>query len=203
MPTVNTDRNYQDMVGNAEYKPKTSGSFDVVFDNDKKEGVNFDDFFNLMLMQLRNQDFMNPQDDTQYLTQLAQIATMKAMEEISYYGKSNFAMSYLGKEVTAAKNEIGGKISTEVGIVTQISLVDGDYKLTVNGKQFSLKEIMILHDTPVNIADSGNDTAKKPDADNKTDSTEGTNTDNTANTPTENDNETPGADNDDAPGSDD
>ena len=34
-------------------------------------------FLTLLVAQLKNQDFMNPVDDTQYVTQLAQISTMQ------------------------------------------------------------------------------------------------------------------------------
>ena len=37
-----------------------------------------------MLNQLSNQDFMNPVDDTQYMSQLAQIASMQAMQEMAH-----------------------------------------------------------------------------------------------------------------------
>ena len=64
----------------------TSGSNDVidaVFGDASDKAVSMDDFLTLMVAQLKNQDFMNPVDDTQYVTQLAQISTMQQMEEMA------------------------------------------------------------------------------------------------------------------------
>ena len=49
--------------------------------------VSIDDFLVLMVEQLKNQDFMNPVDDTQYVTQLAQFTTMQQMQELAYNAK--------------------------------------------------------------------------------------------------------------------
>jgi len=161
--SASNDRNYTQMINNPDYRANQASKFNAVFQSEEKEGVSFQDFFNLMIMQVRHQDFLNPMDDSQYLTQLAQIASMKAMEEISYYNKANYAMSYLGKEVTAAKNAMGGNVNKDTGVVTQVALMDGDYQFTVNGKVFSMKEIMLVHDTPTGTQNTEN----KPETENK------------------------------------
>ena len=59
-------------------------------------------------------------------------------------------MSYLGKDVTASVYNVGGDIETTTGKVTNVSLVGDDYKLTVNGKEFSLADIKsVSESTPV------------------------------------------------------
>ena len=50
---------------------------DAVFGDASDKAVSMEDFLTLMVAQLKNQDFMNPVDDTQYVTQLAQISTMQ------------------------------------------------------------------------------------------------------------------------------
>jgi flagellar hook assembly protein FlgD len=148
MSTISStyDRNYKDMLGNDDYRAQALDKSKATFQTEKEESISFKQFFDLMIMQLKNQDFMNPQDDSQYLAQLAQIATMKAMEEIAYYGKSNYATSFLGQRVTAAKASADG-VESQEGIVTSVSVIGGEYKLTVNGKEYTLKEVMLLHNT--------------------------------------------------------
>ena len=119
-------------------------------DGDKKN-VKVEDFLQLMIAQLANQDFMNPVDDTQYITQLAQFATMQSMQELSHYSQTNYVSGLVGKTVTAASYGVGGKVTKEVGVVSKINLTGDSYKVTVNGKQFSLNQIM-------NIADVGGGT---------------------------------------------
>ena len=53
----------------------TGDVIDAVF-ADSNDKVTMEDFLSLMVAQLKNQDFMNPMDDTQYITQLAQISSM-------------------------------------------------------------------------------------------------------------------------------
>ena len=42
---------------------------------------------------------MNPVDDTQYVTQLAQISTMQQMEEMAYNAKSSYVASLVGERM--------------------------------------------------------------------------------------------------------
>ena len=100
----------------------TSGSNDVidaVFGDASDKAVSMDDFLTLMVAQLKNQDFMNPVDDTQYVTQLAQISTMQQMEEMAYNAKSTYVTSLVGKTVTAAKFTVAGDLKKTEGIVNR------------------------------------------------------------------------------------
>lgn len=141
-------RNYTDLLnGTAKTTSSERLYNNVKFSNEDQSDVNVQDFLNLMVTQLTNQDFMNPVDDTQYLSQLAQFSSMSAMQELASFSKQNFAMSYLGKEVTASVYNIGGEVETTTGKVTSVSLVGDDYKFTVNGKEFALADIKSVSDT--------------------------------------------------------
>lgn len=118
---------------------------DAVYEDEKGMGVSVDDFLNLMIAQLTNQDPLNPMDDTQYVTQLAQFATMQQMQELAYYSRSNFVMSLVGKEVTVARSKVSGDIESFTGPVQKISLVNNEYLIYVDGKTFSLDQIMEIH----------------------------------------------------------
>ena len=131
-------------------KTRTDGAgnqFDAVFTDEKEKSVAVQDFLNLMVAQLKNQDFMNPVDDTQYVTQLAQFATMQQMQELASYSKQNYVLSLIGKEVTAAKFTLSGDLDKVTGPVEKISLVNNEYKIIVGGKQFSLEQIMEINGT--------------------------------------------------------
>ena len=125
-----------------EETEKTGQDWNAVFTEKKDNGVTVDDFLTLMVAQLKNQDFMNPVDDTQYVTQLAQFATMQQMQEMATYMKTNYVMSLVGKNVTAAKVSVSGELQKETGAVQKISLVNNEYAVYVNGKKFTLEQIM-------------------------------------------------------------
>lgn len=132
--------------------------WDAVFTDKKENGVSVDDFLNLMVAQLRNQDFMNPVDDTQYVTQLAQFATMQQMQEMASYMKTNYVMSLVGKNVTAAKMKISGELQKETGTVEKISLVNNEFLVYVNGERFSLEQIMEINSSTENKNDETDET---------------------------------------------
>ena len=73
---VDSDRNYSSIINGGG----TSGKvYNAVFSDDDSSDLSVNDFFNMMITQLTNQDFMNPVDDTQYLAQMAQFATMQGI----------------------------------------------------------------------------------------------------------------------------
>ena len=124
----------------------TTNDWNAVFTDEKEKALSVNDFLTLMVSQLKNQDFMDPVDDTQYVTQLAQFATMQQMEELSTYMKTNYVMSLVGKNVTAASISVSGELQKETGPIEKVSLVNNEYSIYVNGKKFSLEKIMEVHD---------------------------------------------------------
>ncbi len=112
--------------------------------NDK--GVKVEDFLQLMIAQMSNQDFMNPADDTQYVSQLAQFATMQSMQELSHYSQTNYVSGLIGKTATVASYGLGGQVDREVGMVTSVNLSGEKYTVTVNGKSYELSQIMSISD---------------------------------------------------------
>ncbi|WP_312643782.1 flagellar hook capping FlgD N-terminal domain-containing protein [Hydrogenoanaerobacterium sp.] len=137
-------------VGNNSYRTnQTSGgqTIDAVYGDAKDKQISVDNFLQLMIAQLKNQDFTNPVDDTQYVTQLAQFATMQQMQELAYHSKSNFMMSLVGKDVTVAKLSIGGNVNKVIGPVERISFVGNEFKIYVAGKEYSVDQLMEVHGT--------------------------------------------------------
>ena len=115
---------------------------DAVFGDASDKAVSMEDFLTLMVAQLKNQDFMNPVDDTQYVTQLAQISTMQQMEEMAYNAKSTYVTSLVGKTVTAAKFLVAGDLKKTEGVVNKVSLLDGKFVIYVEGESYGMDEIM-------------------------------------------------------------
>ena len=96
---------------------------DAVYADASEKDVTMDDFLNLMVAQLKNQDFMNPVDDTQYMAQLAQFTTLQQMQEMSYNSKSTFLTSLIGKNVVAAKLNVNGELDRTEGTVDKVSFI--------------------------------------------------------------------------------
>lgn len=102
------------------------------------------DFMKLMVAQMQNQDFTNPMDNSQMITQMAQFSNMQQMQEMAAYSKSNYAMSMVGKNVTASRFTTAGELDTTTGPVQKVSMVDNEYILYVGGKKYTLAQVMAV-----------------------------------------------------------
>ena len=75
-----------------------------------------DDFLNLLVTQLQNQDPLNPADSTEFTAQLAQFSSLEQlnnindnlenMEQFQTTVANSQAVSYIGKEITATGNAL-------------------------------------------------------------------------------------------------
>lgn len=101
--------------------------------------MQMDDFLQLLTAQIGNQDPLEPMKDTEFISQMANIASLEQMQEFSK-GFESFASShdkmvsqnYLGKDVV-----IEDKANTVSGIVTSVEKnADGELKVVVNGNSY-------------------------------------------------------------------
>ncbi len=99
-------------------------------------------FLQLLTTQLSNQDPLNPMDDTQSVSQLAQFSALQASDnlETSFSNfQSNFAVlqssQLIGQTVTVNSTDSSGNSSSITGTVSAISVVNGvpQMTLTQNG----------------------------------------------------------------------
>jgi flagellar basal-body rod modification protein FlgD len=80
-------------------------------------GMNKDDFLKLFVTQLQNQDPLNPQDSTQFLSQLAQMtqveqayntnSNLTSMLNQGVYNATMSSVSLIGKQVEAPGSQVG------------------------------------------------------------------------------------------------
>jgi len=99
-----------------------------------------DDFLQLLTSQITNQDPLEPMKDTEFISQMANIASLEQMQQFSS-GFSKFADSqqsltgqgFLGKEVTINDNS-----QEIIGLVESVEIhEDGSVSLFVNGSTYS------------------------------------------------------------------
>ena len=117
-------------------------NIDAVYADARESNVSIDDFLQLMIAQLSNQDFMNPTDNSEFLTQMAQFSSMQQMQALAGYSKSNYLMSLLGKEVTLSKTSLGGNTVHQTGVVEKVSMSDDALKIFVKGSAYDLSQIV-------------------------------------------------------------
>jgi flagellar basal-body rod modification protein FlgD len=100
-------------------------------------GMGKDDFMQLLMAQLKNQDPMKPMDDKEFITQLAQFSSLEAAEKMTAQMEELTGSQMLVQAATLIGKNVSAKLTTgEVvtGQISQVKMVDGKPVAVVNGK---------------------------------------------------------------------
>ena len=119
--------------------------------NEKQSGsggdmMGMEDFLQLLTTQIANQDPLEPMKDTEFISQMANVASMENMQRFTA-GFSQFAESH--KEM-AAQAYLGRKVTVETeggnrkaGVVEAVERSgEGEVTVTISGKQYPLSGIV-------------------------------------------------------------
>lgn len=106
--------------------------------------LKMDDFLQLLTSQITNQDPLEPMKDTEFISQMANIASLEQMQQFTQ-GFSKFAdshgellaQSYLGNHVNISSNN--QEISGLVEAVNKMD--DGSIKLVVDGESYDPADV--------------------------------------------------------------
>ena len=127
-----------------------------------KEGNNDLDkqaFLKLLVAQMKYQDPMEPTDNTEYVSQLAQFSSLEAMNNVSQSVDLQRATGLIGKVVTASISDAVTGVATEkTGSVQFVSQSGNKTYLTIDGEQYELDDVSKVWDdayaTAYNLSDS-------------------------------------------------
>lgn len=105
------------------------------------------DFMKLFVKEMQSQDFTNPMDSSEMMNQITQFSNMQMIQSMADYSKSNYAVSLIGKNVTASVQKSGGGIETVSGTVDRVSLEEDNYVFYIGNKKFSIDDITDVRST--------------------------------------------------------
>lgn len=101
-----------------------------------------DDFLQILITQLKNQDPTSPMEDKEFIAQMAQFSTLEQMNNMSGEFKklseglsAGRAVTMLGKQVTIASD--GQTVEGMVNAVTG----GASPQIEVNGRQYSINDV--------------------------------------------------------------
>lgn len=106
-----------------------------------------EEFLQLLVTQLQNQDPLNPQDDTQFIAQLAQFSSLEQMQNLSATMSNSSAYDLVGRQVIVNHKDATGATSEVKGIVDYVEKVNGDAFLVIDGSRYNLDELVKVMDT--------------------------------------------------------
>ena len=107
--------------------------------NSSNSAMQMEDFLQLLTSQISNQDPLEPMKDTEFISQMANIASLEQMQQFTKgfetfadTQKDLVAQAYLGKQVNIYEN---GEDAS--GIVDSVEMSEsGDVFITVGGKNY-------------------------------------------------------------------
>lgn len=106
------------------------------------EALNMQDFLNLLVAQITNQDSMNPMDNTEFIAQMAQFSSLQAMTDLTEMAMQGQATSLIGKNVVVADYNNKGELIVQEGIVQRVTIHSGSTKLYVNDTEYNYSNVM-------------------------------------------------------------
>ena len=116
-----------------------------------KQTLSQSDFLNLLVAQMKSQDPMNPQSDTQMAAQMAQFTSLQQTGTMS----SNIASLLSQQQVLQASNMLGGTVtlqeankSISTGVVQSVQISNGVPQIVVNNQSYDLSQVLSLSPTP-------------------------------------------------------
>lgn len=128
------------------------------FATDTDTALGQSDFLSLMTEQMKNQDFMNPTDNTEFIAQLAQFTSLQQMQQMTYYSTASYATSLVGKTVSVASTSKSGEYNTDTGIVSSVRLNGDTFEIIVNGSTYTTKNVMEILAAGSTTTDTTTDT---------------------------------------------
>lgn len=105
-----------------------------------------DEFLKLLVCQLQNQDPLNPQSDTEFISQLAQFSSLEQMTNMNATMTNTSAYSLVGKEVIVSSTDSTGAVKEVRGVVDYVEMKNGDAFLSIDGQTFSIDDLVQVMD---------------------------------------------------------
>ncbi len=105
-----------------------------------------EDFLMLLVTQMQYQDPLEPMDNTQFVSQLAQFSELEQMSNLNTTVNNNVAYSLVGKEVLIRQTTSTGEAVEFQGRVDYVTLKNGEAYVSVEGSEYSYDEVVRVID---------------------------------------------------------
>lgn len=100
-----------------------------------------DAFLNLLVTQLRYQNPLEPMDDKEFISQMAQFSSLEQSQNTNKIAKFNSAYGMIGKMISATTSGETGKLEDSVGIVESVKVSGDKAYLIVDSKEIPYESI--------------------------------------------------------------
>ncbi|MBX3053630.1 MAG: hypothetical protein KF753_19285 [Caldilineaceae bacterium] len=128
-----------DNVGTAHSRTSAAG-----VEQNATRSLERDSFMQLLLLQMRSQDPMNPMDSSQMFNQMAQLTSLEQLWDIRDLMSEANATQQLGQgamligRYVEASSQSAGNVT---GLVDEARMISGQVMLQIGGKQVRLEDV--------------------------------------------------------------
>ena len=117
-------------------------------ETEKKTGsaLDKDDFLMLLVTQMKYQDPLEPESNTEYVAQLAQFSSLEQMQNLNSTATNTSAYTLVGKQVRIRETSDTGAEREVQGMVEYVKMENGKPYVSVNGEMYSYDDIVEVID---------------------------------------------------------
>ncbi len=117
-------------------------------ETEKKTGsaLDKDDFLMLLVTQMKYQDPLEPESNTEYVAQLAQFSSLEQMQNLNSTATNTSAYTLVGKQVRIRETSDTGAEREVQGMVEYVKMENNKPYVSVNGEMFSYDDIVEVID---------------------------------------------------------
>lgn len=106
-----------------------------------------EEFLQLLVCQMKNQDPLEPEKDTDFIAQLAQFSALEQMQNLNETALNSQAFSLVGKSVVLNTTSANGQVNEINGVVDYITMKNGKAQLSVNGQLYPIDDLVTVKDS--------------------------------------------------------
>lgn len=132
-------------MSDINFTPITNSEPNFSTPANSNQALGKDDFLKLLVTQLQYQDPLKPQDNQQFMAQMAQFSALEQMQNIAQDSTMTQAINLIGKNVEASYIDpaTGDKLPI-TGQVSKMIVTNGVPKVLVNDHEVDLKDISVV-----------------------------------------------------------
>jgi len=118
--------------------------------NDPSIKVSTETFLKLLVAQLKYQDPLEPQKDTAFVTQMAQMTSLQEMQQMNATLQNSQAYDMVGMEIYAEVfNKQTGETKQVAGVVDSVAIVKGIPYVVVGTQAINIADVKQVFPPPV------------------------------------------------------
>ncbi|MDF2589744.1 MAG: flagellar hook capping protein [Anaerocolumna sp.] len=106
-----------------------------------------DAFLQLLVTQMKYQDPLNPNTDTEYVAQLATFSQLEQMQNLSQTSANSQAFGLVGMNVIVKSTDTSGGVTYKSGTVDYVAMSGGKAQLSIEGSLYNIDQLYQVIDS--------------------------------------------------------